>query len=72
MQPDPVTFVQVLNACASIVAIEEGRHAQEQIIISGWESMCFLRSGLVDMYAKCGSMEDAHRVFNKILSLGTR
>jgi pentatricopeptide repeat protein len=27
---------------------------------------------LVDMYAKCGSMEDAHRVFNKILSLGTR
>jgi hypothetical protein len=36
-----LTFVQVLNACASIVAIEEGRHAQEQIIISGWESMCF-------------------------------
>jgi len=41
VQPDPVTFVQVLNACTSIVAIEEGRHAQEQIIISGWESMWF-------------------------------
>ncbi len=32
MQPDTVTFVGVLNACASVVALEEGRHAHEQII----------------------------------------
>jgi pentatricopeptide repeat protein len=61
----------MLNACASIVAVEEGRHAQEQIINKWLGVNVFLRSGLVDMYAKCGSMEDAHRVFNKILSLGT-
>jgi hypothetical protein len=32
VQPDTVTFVGVLNACASVVALEEGRHAHEQII----------------------------------------
>ncbi len=25
VQPNPVTFVGVLNACASVVALEEGR-----------------------------------------------
>jgi pentatricopeptide repeat protein len=53
----------VLNACASVLALEEGRYAHEQIIQIGWDSDVFVRSTLVDMYAKCGSMEDAWRVF---------
>jgi hypothetical protein len=36
---DSFTFVVVLNACVSVVAIEEGRSAHEQIIQSGWDSM---------------------------------
>jgi pentatricopeptide repeat protein len=68
VQPDPVTFVAVLNACASVSALEEGRCAHEQIIRSGCESVVFVRSSLVDMYAKCGSMEDACRVFNTMPS----
>ncbi len=68
MQPDSVTFVGVANACASLVALEEGRCAQEQIIQSGWDSDVFVGNSLVDMYAKCGSMEDAQRVFNKMPS----
>jgi pentatricopeptide repeat protein len=31
VEPDSVTFVGVLNACASIVALEEGRHVHEHI-----------------------------------------
>ncbi len=68
MQPDSVTFVAVLNACASMVALEEGRHAHEQIIQSGLELDVFVGNSLVDMYAKCGSMEDARSVFNKMPS----
>ncbi|CAK9264943.1 unnamed protein product [Sphagnum jensenii] len=68
VQPDPVTFVAVLNACASVSALEEGRCAHEQIIRSGCESVVFVRSSLVDMYGKCGSMQDAWRVFNKMPS----
>jgi pentatricopeptide repeat protein len=68
VQPSSFTFVGVVNACASLVALEEGRCAHEQIIQSGWDSNVFVGTGLVDMYAKCGSMEDAHRVFNKMSS----
>ncbi len=42
----------------------------EQIIQSGCESDVFVRNSLVDMSAKCGSMEDAWRVFNKMSSRG--
>ncbi len=62
LHPDPVTYVGVLNACASVVALEEGEVcAHEQIIQSNCESAVFVRSSLVDMYAKCGSIEDACR-----------
>jgi pentatricopeptide repeat protein len=63
VQPNSVTFVAVLNACARVGAVEVGRHVHEQIIQSGCESDVFVRSSLVDMYAKCGSLEDALRVF---------
>ncbi len=39
-----------------------------QIIKNGWDLDVFVGSSLVDMYAKCGSMEDAWRVFNKMPS----
>jgi pentatricopeptide repeat protein len=68
VQPNSVTFVGVLNACASVVALEEGRRAHEQIIQSGWDSDVCVGNSLVDMYAKCGSIEDAWRVFNKMPS----
>ncbi len=66
VQPNSATFMGVLNTCAGIVALEEGRCVHEQIIQSGCESDVFVRNSLVDMYAKCGSMEDAWRVFNKM------
>jgi pentatricopeptide repeat protein len=34
----------------------------------GCESDVFMGTSIVDMYAKCGSMEDALRVFMKITS----
>ncbi len=68
VQPDSLTFVGVLNACASVVALEEGRCIHQQIIRSGLESDVFVGSSLVDTYAKCGSMEDARGVFNKMPS----
>jgi hypothetical protein len=64
VQPDSVTLVVVLNACAHVVALEEGRCAHQQIIQSSWDSDIFVGNCLVDMYAKCGSIEDACRVFN--------
>ncbi len=66
VQPDPVTFVVVLNACASIVALEEGRSVHEQIIQSGCGSDVSVANTLIDMYMKCGSIDNAQNVFNNM------
>jgi len=68
MHPNSVTFAGVLNACASGVAIEEGRSVHYQIIQSGLELDVVVGSSLVDIYAKCGSIQDSCRVFNKMPS----
>jgi pentatricopeptide repeat protein len=62
VQPNSVTFVGVLKACANLAVIEEFRCVHQQIIQSGLESDVFVGSSLVDMYAKCGSIEDARKV----------
>jgi pentatricopeptide repeat protein len=68
VQPNSVTFVGVLNACASMIALEEVRSVHHHIAQSGLETNVFVGIRLVDMYAKCGSTEDAWRVFNKMPS----
>jgi pentatricopeptide repeat protein len=68
VQPDSITFVGVLNACASVVTIQEGRCVHQLIIQNGLEYDVFVGSSLVNMYAKCGCMEDAERVFYKMPS----
>jgi pentatricopeptide repeat protein len=50
-----------------MVALEEGWWAHEQIIQSGLEQM-FLCPIAWLTYAKCGSIENARRVFNKMPS----
>jgi pentatricopeptide repeat protein len=66
MIADGFTFVQLLDACVSLRALEEGRHIHMQIIEWGCESDACVGSSLVDMYSKCGSIEDAPRVFNRM------
>jgi pentatricopeptide repeat protein len=67
MVPDKFTFVPVLNACASLQALEEGRCVHLQIMERGFESILYVGNSLIDMYAKCGNIEDAWKVFDKML-----
>jgi pentatricopeptide repeat protein len=51
-------------AFANNMAREKGRHVHEQIIQRGCKSNVFVGNCLIDMYAKCGSIEDVWRLFN--------
>ncbi|GLJ49785.1 hypothetical protein SUGI_1057230 [Cryptomeria japonica] len=66
MKPNGVTFVSVLPACANLAALEHGKAVHEDIIKSGFESDTLVGNSLVDMYAKCGSIEDAQIVFDNM------
>eukprot|EP01018_Ginkgo_biloba_P026026 Gb_12004 [translate_table: standard] len=66
IQPNQFTFASVLPACANLAALEQGIKIHEEIIKSGCESDVFVESALVDMYAKCGRIEKARHIFDKM------
>eukprot|EP01018_Ginkgo_biloba_P037044 Gb_11000 [translate_table: standard] len=65
-KPDSVTLASVLSACASLAALQQGKEIHTYIIKSGFESDAFVGCALLDMYAKCGRIEHARTVFDKI------
>ncbi|CAK9202275.1 unnamed protein product [Sphagnum jensenii] len=68
VQADTVTFLGLLNACASIVALEEGRCGHEQIIQSGCKPDVFVGSSLVGAWRMLG--ECSRRCHLEMWSLG--
>jgi pentatricopeptide repeat protein len=66
VKPDKVTFNTVLNACASLAALDKGRQVHACIIEAGFERDVFVGNALVDMYSKAGSLEDARQAFDNI------
>ncbi len=68
VSPNKFTFIQVIKVCGPLRTLEDGRLVHKQLIQTGCESDVFVGSSLVDRYAKCGSIEEAWRVFNKMPS----
>ena len=65
-QPDAVTYMSLLNGCASTGALEWVKDVHRHILEGGYESDVLVGSALVRMYAKCGSIEDARVVFDRM------
>eukprot|EP01018_Ginkgo_biloba_P013187 Gb_32448 [translate_table: standard] len=66
VKPDWKTFAKVLPACANLASLQQGMAIHEDINKSGLQSNIFVGSALVDMYTKCGSVEKARNVFDKM------
>ncbi|KAL0401003.1 UNVERIFIED_CONTAM: Pentatricopeptide repeat-containing protein, chloroplastic [Sesamum latifolium] len=66
--PDNFTFPFVLKACSSLSAINVGREIHDEVRKTGWEMDVFVGAALIDMYAKCGSVTESRRVFDKIVN----
>ncbi|KAK1265905.1 Pentatricopeptide repeat-containing protein [Acorus gramineus] len=63
LEPTYVTMLGVLSSCALLGALELGRWAHEFVSNRGFDAYVKVGTALVDMYAKCGSLADAERVF---------
>ncbi|XP_057820344.1 pentatricopeptide repeat-containing protein At4g02750 [Cryptomeria japonica] len=66
VKPDAKTFATVLSACGELAALEEGIDIHKEITKGGFQSEIFVANALVDMYAKCGIIEKACDVFDKM------
>ncbi|KAF7152863.1 hypothetical protein RHSIM_Rhsim01G0120200 [Rhododendron simsii] len=63
VHPDKITLVGMLSASASIGALDFGKSIDAYASERGFQRDIYVGTALVDMYAKCGSMGDALRVF---------
>ncbi|XP_027338964.1 pentatricopeptide repeat-containing protein At5g04780, mitochondrial-like [Abrus precatorius] len=70
IKPDPFVCSSLLNACANLSAYEQGKQLHVLAIKFGLMSDIFASSSLVNMYAKCGSIEDADHAFSEMPNRG--
>ncbi|RYR66344.1 hypothetical protein Ahy_A03g012330 isoform A [Arachis hypogaea] len=63
ISPDNIALVNVLSACAQTGELEQGRIVHDYIIRNGIRIDSYLATGLVDLYAKCGCLENARDAF---------
>ena len=70
IHPGKATFLCALKACTSLASLKQGRSIHHQIIMDGLEVDTFIANTLVNMYARCGILEEAQRVFSHLTHLG--
>lgn len=63
---DGFTFVSVLSACSTLMDLQLGKQVHGHSVRTGFQENVYLQNTLLDVYAKCGSMDDARQVFDKI------
>eukprot|EP01018_Ginkgo_biloba_P019749 Gb_26057 [translate_table: standard] len=66
MKPNELTFSSVLSSCASLAALKQGEQVHAHIIRTGFQSHVSVGNSLTTMYAKCGSIEPARQLFDKM------
>uniref|UniRef100_A0A3B6FSE8 DYW domain-containing protein n=1 Tax=Triticum aestivum TaxID=4565 RepID=A0A3B6FSE8_WHEAT len=72
VNPDEVTMVSVISACAKAGALDLGRWVHAFIDRKGITVDLELSTALIDMYAKCGLIERARLVFDAMVERDTK
>jgi len=63
--PDNFTYATVLDICANLATVELGKQIHGQILKLQLHSDVYIASTIVDMYSKCGNMQDSRVMFEK-------
>ncbi|KAI4379219.1 hypothetical protein MLD38_005543 [Melastoma candidum] len=70
VQGNQHTFGSLVTACSNLGALHQGRWLHGHLIKKGIDitKNSFLSTSLLDMYAKCGEVVDARKVFDELLA----
>lgn len=66
LEPDEVTILAVLSACAHLGSVELGERIHSYMQKRGFSRKLYLNNALIDMYAKSGSIQKALDVFGSM------
>ncbi|XP_020093081.1 pentatricopeptide repeat-containing protein At4g13650 [Ananas comosus] len=68
IRPDNIGLASAISACAGIKAIKQGLQVHAQACVSGYSADISIGNSLINLYAKCGMIEEALSAF-EILTL---
>ncbi|XP_068647133.1 pentatricopeptide repeat-containing protein At3g12770-like [Aristolochia californica] len=68
INPNNYTFPFVFKACGSSSWISKGKSVHLDVVKTGFQSDMYVEAALVDMYAKCGEIDDGRKVFDEMSS----
>eukprot|EP00250_Pteridium_aquilinum_P008230 c17787_g1_i1 orf=1546-5700(-) len=66
INPDRVLFMLILKVCSTLAALEQGKQIHSLMVENGLELETSMGNTLIDMYANCGSLEDASIMFCRL------
>ncbi|XP_050158929.1 pentatricopeptide repeat-containing protein At4g21065-like [Malus sylvestris] len=66
VKPDEITMVSVLSACTDLGALELGKWVESYIEKEGIHKSVELCNALIDMFAKCGNVDKALKLFRNM------
>ncbi|XP_077213557.1 tetratricopeptide repeat (TPR)-like superfamily protein [Tasmannia lanceolata] len=64
--PDSFSFAFILKAAANFKSLNAGTQLHCQAITHGFETHLFVQTTLVSMYAECGRVDSARKVFDEM------
>ncbi|XP_061374468.1 pentatricopeptide repeat-containing protein At2g22410, mitochondrial-like [Gastrolobium bilobum] len=66
LDPDVFTLVSLLSVSSKLGDLDLGRFVHFYIVVTGIEIDSIVTNALIDMYAKCGHLQNATRVFDRM------
>ncbi|KAM6544617.1 hypothetical protein CsatB_025353 [Cannabis sativa] len=66
LQPDHFVFASLVKACSCLNNVKLGKQVHGRFMLSSYCLDDVVKSSLVDMYAKCGLVDEAYAVFCSI------
>ncbi|KAL3537176.1 hypothetical protein ACH5RR_000542 [Cinchona calisaya] len=66
VKPNEITMLAILSACGQLGALESAQWVHSYLENNGIPINIHVGTALVDMYSKCGSLEDARMVFDRM------
>ncbi|KAF2943270.1 hypothetical protein DAI22_02g053300 [Oryza sativa Japonica Group] len=67
IMPTESSYASMINSCSRLSSIPHGRQIHAQVMKDGYDQNVYVGSALIDMYAKCGNMDDARLFFDTMM-----
>ncbi|KAK7276001.1 hypothetical protein RIF29_17131 [Crotalaria pallida] len=67
VEPSDITIASAASACASLKSLHMGLEIHCIAVKMGLVDNVLIGNSLIDMYSKCGNLEDAQRIFDMML-----